>query len=489
MKKNVQLILVIAALGLLLVVPVRALGNLQEDGQGAGLAPARVSEDGKYLVGADGEPFLWMGDTAWDLTHRLTREEIVTYLDDRQEKGFSVIMMRLPFKDLEDEVQHDNRYGQVPFENQDITQPNEDYFELIDFVLEELEKRDMVAGILPLWGFVVGGKQGFSVDEDDIVAYANWLSHRYVDRKNIIWISGGDTGKNNKWALLGSELKKADPGKLVTFHPGRKGLSSYHLFGDAEWLDFHMIQTGHSPDLETNYVTTEEIYRDSSKPVLNGEPAYEDIAVQNEERISAHQVRKAAYWSLLAGGFGHNYGHAEIFQFARAMEGQPDTWGANNSWTESLDEPGVRQMGMLINLLQTVPWHRFQPMQSLVFSENPHGPGHIRAAVADDKSQAWVYFPEKQEATIDLAQLRGNYGLRWFDPASGEIQEVGNIAAVGSKMFEPPFNQDALLMFGAPFEEEAPEDNGMRFVIVGVGVLLILVLLMLVLRQVRTGIG
>ena len=124
--------------------------------------------NGKYLVGVDGEPFFWMGDTAWNLTHRLTKEEIEAYLDDRQEKGFNVILFRLPLQDLEGEPQHDNRYGQVPFVNKDITKPNEDYFELVDFVLDEMEERGMVAGILPLWGFVVGGRLGYSVSEEDM---------------------------------------------------------------------------------------------------------------------------------------------------------------------------------------------------------------------------------------------------------------------------------------------------------------------------------
>ena len=34
-----------------------------------------VSENHRYLVTDDGRPFFWLGDTAWELFHRLTREE------------------------------------------------------------------------------------------------------------------------------------------------------------------------------------------------------------------------------------------------------------------------------------------------------------------------------------------------------------------------------------------------------------------------------
>ncbi len=497
-KRVVPTLLLLVAFLLLFALQVGAMPSVQSDSGVSAeesseirkLAPVDVSVNGKYLVGVDGEPFFWMGDTAWNLTHRLTKEEIEAYLDDRQEKGFNVILFRLPLQDLEGEPQHDNRYGQVPFVNKDITKPNEDYFELVDFVLDETAERGMVAGILPLWGFVVGGKLGYSVSEEDIAVYANWLSNRYQDRKNIIWISGGDTGKDGRWELLGRGLKLGDPEKLVTFHPGRDGISSFHLFGDADWLDFHMTQTGHSPDLETNYVTIDEIYHESQKPILNGEPAYEDIPTGNGNRISPHQVRKAAYWSLLSGGFGHVYGHTEIFQFARAMAGQPDTYGANNPWTESINDPGVQQMAMLSSLLQSVPWHRFEPKQGLIASENPTGAAHIRAAALNDGSMVWIYFPEQQTATIDLAQLAGSFDVRWFDPATGQTQEAGAIEATGSEQFSSPFAEDALLMLVPPNEEESKTNDDLRRgVILGGGLLLVLILFFLILRQIKVGLG
>jgi hypothetical protein len=37
------------------------------------------------------EPFFWLGDTAWELFHRLNREEADRYLEDRARKGFTVI--------------------------------------------------------------------------------------------------------------------------------------------------------------------------------------------------------------------------------------------------------------------------------------------------------------------------------------------------------------------------------------------------------------
>ncbi|MDH7571107.1 MAG: DUF4038 domain-containing protein, partial [Armatimonadota bacterium] len=53
--------------------------------------PLRVTPDGRYLQHADGTPFLWLGDTAWELFHRLNREESERYLENRRAKGFTVV--------------------------------------------------------------------------------------------------------------------------------------------------------------------------------------------------------------------------------------------------------------------------------------------------------------------------------------------------------------------------------------------------------------
>src|SRR5690606_41381502 len=51
----------------------------------------RVSDNRRYLQTADGKPFFWLGDTAWELFHRLNREEAEKYLRNRAEKSFTVI--------------------------------------------------------------------------------------------------------------------------------------------------------------------------------------------------------------------------------------------------------------------------------------------------------------------------------------------------------------------------------------------------------------
>ena len=51
----------------------------------------KVTENRRYLQYENGKPFFYLGDTAWELFHRLNREEAAQYLSNRSQKGFTVI--------------------------------------------------------------------------------------------------------------------------------------------------------------------------------------------------------------------------------------------------------------------------------------------------------------------------------------------------------------------------------------------------------------
>ena len=57
-------------------------------------APTRLSVSGnrRYIVNEEGEPFFWLGDTAWSIFQRLDRGDVQYYVADRAARGFTVIM-------------------------------------------------------------------------------------------------------------------------------------------------------------------------------------------------------------------------------------------------------------------------------------------------------------------------------------------------------------------------------------------------------------
>ena len=51
----------------------------------------KVSDNNRYLITEDGQPFFYLADTAWELFHRCDREEAKLYLEKRASQGFNDI--------------------------------------------------------------------------------------------------------------------------------------------------------------------------------------------------------------------------------------------------------------------------------------------------------------------------------------------------------------------------------------------------------------
>ena len=73
------------------VVCAAALASAVSQASGAALPRLKVSDGGHFLATEEGKPFFYLADTAWELFHRLDREEAVRYLDNRARLGFNVV--------------------------------------------------------------------------------------------------------------------------------------------------------------------------------------------------------------------------------------------------------------------------------------------------------------------------------------------------------------------------------------------------------------
>src|SRR5664279_5405960 len=177
----------------------------------------KISENRRFLVWEDGTPFFWLGDTAWEIFHRATLEEVLVYLEDRRRKGFTVIqtMVLAEF----DGLHTPNVYGDCPLHGDDPLRPIEAYFRFIDQVVEQAGQRGMFVGLVPTWGdkleLLAHGKGPVIFTPVNARGYGAWLGRRYREVENIIWINGGDRqggGANRPiWEALAEGIKSADP--------------------------------------------------------------------------------------------------------------------------------------------------------------------------------------------------------------------------------------------------------------------------------------
>ncbi|HXE79435.1 MAG TPA: glycoside hydrolase family 140 protein [Vicinamibacterales bacterium] len=431
---------------LLLFVLLLSSGRGLQDGgrdDAAGM-PLRVSDNGRFLVRSDGSPFFYLADTAWELFHRLTREEAERYLEKRRQQGFTVIQA-VVLAEL-DGLRTPNAYGDLPLVDEDPRRLNEAYFKHVDWVVKSAEQKGLFIGMLPTWGDKVvlehwGIGPVIFTNPDVAREYGRQIGRRYRDAPNIIWINGGDRrggGHEPIWDALAEGLREGDgAAHLITYHPGG-GHSSSEWFHDREWLDFNMLQSGHAARDSANYELLARDYaRTPVKPTLDGEPRYEDHPINWDPKngwFDDFDVRQAVYWSLFAGGFGVTYGCHDVWQMY-TPERKPIS-SARTDWRTALDLPGAWQMRHVRRLLESRPFLERVPDQGLIAGDPGTGPDHVRATRGE--RYAFVYIPTGKPTEIRLDRMTGSVRAEWFDPRTGATTPIGTFPAGGTRRFTPP---------------------------------------------------
>lgn len=416
-----------------------------------------VSSNHRFLQYDDGHPFFWLGDTGWYLFSRLTRDEVVRYLDDRAAKEFNVIQcMCVPYLPLTDV------YGDSAFINNDIAQPFETpvfaitdslqygYWDHVEYVIDEAAKRNIYIGLVPIWGTVAKQPENTLKKVD---AYIHWLVKRFKDKPNIIWINGGDIKGNiatEKWERIGEVIRANDKQHLITYHPfGRT--QSCTWFHDESWLDFNMFQSGHrrydqkiGDGADGGYgednwrYVLDAFAKEPPKPVLDGEPSYENIPQGLHDTTqpywTAADCRRYAYWSVFAGSFGHTYGDNAVMQMLKP--GMKPAYGARNFWYQAIDDTASFQMKYLKRLiLSRLFFDRVYDSTAIV----DQGRRYDFIPVMRDDASLCAYTYTGRSFTLRLGKIVGDtLNVYWYNPRTGDATLEGTILNKGEKEFNPP---------------------------------------------------
>ncbi len=407
----------------------------------------KVSDNNRFLVFADGTPFFWLGDTGWELFHRLSKEETDRYLENRRAKGFTVIQA-VALAEL-DGLNTPNAEGNKPLIDNDPLKPNEAYFAHVDWVIRKAAEKGIFIGLLPTWGDKVDKQWGTGpviFNRENAYKYGQWIGNRYKDFPNIIWINGGDRdggGENTPvWNAIGEGIKSVDKNHLMTFHPWGERSSS-EWFHASSWLDFNMCQTGHG---QRSYAIYKRIIvRDYSltpvKPCFDGEPRYEDHPVGwNPEVLgwfNDADVRQALYWNLFSGSFGHTYGCHPVWQMK--TPGREAVGLVRNNWYDVLDLPGAWDLVHARRLIESRPFLSRVPDQSLVASAYFPETDYVLATRGE--GYAFVYFPTGWSADIIPDKIGAEkISAYWYDPRSGQAKLIETFPGKGTRRFTPPSN-------------------------------------------------
>ena len=414
----------------------------------------KVSENKRFLQFEDGTPFFYLGDTGWELFHRLNKAETEKYLENRRKKGFTVIQA-VALAEL-DGLNTPNAEGNKPLTDNDPLKPNEAYFQHVDWVIKKAQEKGIFIGLLPTWGDKWNKKWGNGpviFTPENAEAFGKYLGSRYKNSPNIIWILGGDRPieedvHSQIIRAMAKGLKLGDGGThLISFHP-QGGQGSSQNFHKDEWLDFNMRQNGHSMSYTERYFKTLDDYNlEPVKPVIDAEPIYEDHPINFKPDENGHStaadVRRPLYWDLFSGACGHTYGHHSVWQMW-APERQPINRPLM-PWYEAIDQPGAGQMVFGRLLMESRPYFTRIPDNSIIVPEtvtsSVPGVGSYRFVATRDKNgtYAMVYVPVGRKFSVKMDAIKGkDVAAWWFNPRNGKATKIGNFSNTGTRSFTPP---------------------------------------------------
>ena len=413
----------------------------------------RVSENGRYFEHADGTPFFWLADTAWNGALLSTEEDWDSYLDDRLAKSFTGVQ----FVTTQWRTAYENAEGQVAYSGREDITIHPEFFRRMDERIDAVNAKGLLAVPVVLWALGDEEYTPGKLPVDQAIRLARYITARY-GAHHVAWFLGGDGGYGGEaapyWRELGRAVFPGTDGAPVFLHP--RGMRwPWDEFKDEKWLTAFGYQSGHGDDAETlRWIHSGPPATDwedfSAGPIINLEPPYEDhVSYHSKQRHSAYSVRRATYWSLLnAPTAGVSYGAHGVWSW----ESEPrvpqnhERSGVAKPWPEAADLPGSTHLKHMAELLGSLPWWRLRPAPNVPAGQ----PGvddprrFVSVSVSEERDLVLAYLPVGGRVAFKATPpVRDVATAEWFDPRTGERQPA---AVFEAGVYQAPSKDDWVLI-------------------------------------------
>ena len=383
--------------------------------------PVRVARDREHFEQADGTPFFWVADVAWNAPRFSTPRDWITYTQVRAGQNFSAVQWAAaPGKDAK------NRSA---FSGQSRITVNPEYFEELDGKVEMMNRAGLLSVIVPLWG-----KGEADLPEDQAELLVRYMVARW-GAYDVAWLLTMDDHSSAEWSRIGRDIFGDTTHAPVIVFPGATA-SSYGEFQNEKWVDafgFGLGQDMNSDSLQ-RLLSGPLMQGESARPILNVLPPMENgLTAQGDKRIDAGDSRRIAWWSaLLTPTAGISYGAQDVA-----------TWNASRqqklpTWQLSLFLPGAKDISRAAQFFTSVNYAALRPApNSLATQPGLNSPGRYIAATETKTSNLIiVYVPEDRTIDLYLNVLPVAPEIQWFNPRTGKTSAA--VAVIGTQTCQLP---------------------------------------------------
>ena len=261
--------------------------------------------------------------------------------------------------------------------------------------------------------------------------YLREMIARFGHHPGLIWNVGEEANEiysDREQEALAAKIQQIDPYN----HPVTVHRKSPWPFIRNKFFDLTSIQIGDgSKDFSTarlsdyNAIVTD--HRQKSMAVCHSIPVMIDetprITLVNDQTRT--KLRTQVLYPIFFGG-----GNFELHY--------QDAYGQVGSVTIQNLEPMLEDMFRARQFIESLPFSKMKPCNGILSNQNNFCFGKAGEVYA-------VYFPVGGSDSVDLSKVQGDFNVIWFNPRTGETNQLGTVAGGGVRAFTTPDNNDWVL--------------------------------------------
>ena len=386
--------------------------------------PIRVARDGHHFEHADGSPFFWMADVAWNAPRLSTSRDWITYTQVRGGQNFSAVQWSAaPGTDAK---------KHSAFSGGSTIDPV--YYQALDEKVDMMNRAGLLSVIAPLWG---NENATEDLPEEQISLLVRYMNARW-GAYNVAWLLTVDQSRAARWLRIGREVFEDTKHAPVILFPGEIS-SGFDDFRNEKWVTafgFGLGQNMNGDSLKwlVSGPLSHESTSEPGRPLINVLPPMDNgLAAQGGARINSDDARHIAWWSLLlTRPAGVSYGAQDVATWNATKQSKLPTWQL------SLFLPGAKQMSHIEEALESIDWWTLHPTPASVSTQpgNNDPSRYIASAENDAKNLSLTYIPQERSLELFLEALPATPGIQWLNPRTGKKSPA--VAVVGARTCQLP---------------------------------------------------